>query len=109
MGRRIGFDMAAAKDPAQIAFLQERQVQRDLRDARRKTHDQIASTPSNAVQRGFGIVAADRVSDAIGPLTFAGRLELRRQRLLRITVQRPAWIDQTLIRPQRLGRGQFFV
>ena len=62
------------------ATLQQRQIQRDLRDiAGGKPHHQEAALPGHVAQSQFGVRSADRVIDDIHALAGGDRLDPRTQ------------------------------
>src|SRR3546814_9353899 len=63
---RLARDEGAPEDAGDVAALEQRQVERQARDARGEADDEIAALPRDRAQRGFGIVAADRIIDEIG-------------------------------------------
>src|ERR1700723_38042 len=66
----------APEDADDFATLEQRQVQRQLRNAGREAHHQMAPLPGDRAQRRFGVIAADSVIDDIGSVRAAGGLEL---------------------------------
>src|SRR3546814_6846691 len=65
VARRLARDESAPEDARDVAALEQGQVERQARDARGEADDQIAALPRDRAQRGLGIIAADRVIDAV--------------------------------------------
>jgi hypothetical protein len=81
---------AAPEDADDVAALQERQVERDLRDlAGGEAHDEILAFPGDGAQRRLRIGVADGVIDHVRAIGPGGVLEQRRQRLLAVAVEGP--------------------
>jgi hypothetical protein len=95
---------AAGIDADDLAGLQQRQVQRYLRDAGGEAHDQEAPAPRHRAQRGFRVVAADRIVDDVKALLAGNALEQIGERLLACPIERPARIDHALVRTGLLRR-----
>ena len=89
---------AAGIDADDLAGLQERQVQRNLRDARREADDQKTSAPRHRTQRRLRIVAADRIVDDIKTLFARDALEQVGERPLAGAIERAARIDDAFVR-----------
>src|SRR3546814_13251107 len=97
VARRLARDESAPEDARDVAALEQGQVERQARDARREADDQVAALPRDRAQRGLGVIAADRVIDEVRAIRADGFLELARQRLRRILVERLAAIDDDLV------------
>ena len=92
--RRVLGDPGSPEHADDVATLQQRQVQRDLRDVAGGEPDhQILALPGDGAQRGFRVVAADTVIDHVGAGRAAGRLELFGKLLLAVAVEGAAAID----------------
>ena len=60
-------DERAPEDSDDVAALEQRQVQRDLRDlAGREPDDEEATLPGGGAQSRLAVLAADRVVDDVG-------------------------------------------
>src|SRR3546814_16848012 len=90
VARRLARDESAPEDARDVAALEQGQVERQARDARREADDQVAALPRDRAQRGPGVIAADRVIDEVRAIRADGFLELARQPLRRILVERLA-------------------
>src|SRR5471032_1359858 len=71
-----------------LAALEQRQIERQLRDTGGKSHHQVAPSPSDGAQRCFAVVAADSIIDNIGAVRAARRFETVGQSARRRFVER---------------------
>src|SRR3546814_5264031 len=65
----LGFtrDESAPEDARDVAALEQGQVERQARDARREADDPVGALPRDRAQRGLGVIAPDRVIDGVRP------------------------------------------
>ena len=106
---RIACGECAPEHAADIAALQQRKIERQLRNARRETDDQIAPFPSDRTQRRLSIVTAHRIVDHIEAAATARRLELFGERLGLLLVERRAAIKDRFVGARSLGGRCFFL
>ena len=103
---RVALGPGAPEDADNGAILEQREIERNTRNAGRKTDHQEAPFPGGRAQRGFGIVATDSVVDHIGTVGAAGFLEQRGEGFGAVLVERPGWIDHAGIGAMGLGQRQ---
>src|SRR3546814_4851559 len=84
VARRLARDERAPEDARDVASLEQGQVARQARDARREADDQIAALPRARAQRGPGKIAASRVTAEGRAIRTDGFPQLTRPRLRRL-------------------------
>src|SRR5204863_7331036 len=79
----VALDEGAPEYADDVATLEQREVERDLRNfAGRKPDHQKAPLPRDRAQRGFGVSAANRIVDHVGAFA-AGEAAQRFLQILR--------------------------
>ena len=76
IGLGIAGGEGAPEDAADVAALEQGEVERQLRDAGGEADDEIAALPGDRAQRRLGIVAADRIVDQVRAVRADRVLEL---------------------------------
>ena len=106
---RVARREGAPEHAADIARLQQSEIQRQARNARRKADDEIAPFPGDGSQRRLGIITADRIIDDVRTALAERGLELVGERLRLILVERRARIDECIVSARVPGGGGLFL